>query len=641
MAATKGSDLLKSTPKRQHNDHTGIQLLCKEGREQMKKEDVGGALKTFKKAFLLSCKHSSERMQKTCLFNLGAAYVCVGKPKKALKCFIKCRIYDKEHEDGDLYFNIAAAYDNMQEYGKAVKFYEKAINEYNSKEIVNIADALIKLGYCFANTGELSSAAHSFRLAGHSYLKTERLEDAAMAMREATKYMINSQAFSKAEVLQTLNFCVQSFKGVSDKKLLGTLYNHVGLHYAEMKCFSQAEKCFTESLNLCSGNQFSIRRIAVLLQNLGAVDNALYQYEKSLRSHAEAADMYGSLGERNAQGQCLCNLAFAYSQLKNYDLAEFYYLQALQAFVDADDPMRQCHVCEGLGATYFCLGNLDQAISYYKKALTMSGQSKGTTDAIRERILGKLTDVIEHKVSHQHTATTKESASMRRLNKSPSNHAIDDYGKSVASQHLEPCLNSGITSYDSSDDEPLLQRSFRRDRGHEAVLKVKQPNANEQNASGIESTRQNGTQRNVSESKSNSIPAEDEDRSKYRRVNPLNQFRSAEINNNYTSEKEEEMKNQVQGNISPSRRTDTREEQKTRSQSKKKLSGQEESDEDDSDLEELRQVEDYDLENELQEKDYMVFTSEDDHDLDESSEGEDEPEEETQAKKHSKVCTVL
>lgn len=76
---------------------------------------------------------------------------------------------------------------------------------------------------------------------------------------------------------------------------LGTLYNHIGLHYAELKCFSEAEKCFTESLNLCSGKQFSIRKMAVLLQNLGAVDNALYHYEKSLRSHAEAADMYGKV----------------------------------------------------------------------------------------------------------------------------------------------------------------------------------------------------------------------------------------------------------------------------------------------------------------------------------------------------------
>ncbi|XP_056425249.1 tetratricopeptide repeat protein 24-like [Hyla sarda] len=421
-----------------------MQSLCKNGSDLLNQDDVSGALRTFKKAFILSCKIPDEKIQKACLFNLGASYICVGKPKKALKCLIKSRISGTEERDGDLFFNIGAAYDEMKEYGKAVIFYERAISKYGFDELKSIADALIKLGYCFAMIGDLSSAAHSFRLASHSYLKSHKVEDAVMAMRETAKYMINSQAFEQTEVLQTLNSCVESLKAVSDNQLLVTLYNHVGLHYAELKCFSQAEKCFTASLNLCNGKQFSIRKMAVLLQNLGAVDNALYQYEKSLRSHAEAADMYGSLGERSAQGQCLSNLAYAYSQLNNYEMADFYYQQAQQAFVDAGDLLRQCLVSEGLGATYFCLGNLNQAIHYYKQALTLSGKSKETSDIIRERILGKLTDTIEYKITHQHPAVLTESDSRPRPDLSPSN-CVNDACKSVTSQYQESWSNSTKT----------------------------------------------------------------------------------------------------------------------------------------------------------------------------------------------------
>ncbi|XP_044139226.1 tetratricopeptide repeat protein 24-like isoform X2 [Bufo gargarizans] len=403
-----------SQSKQQNTVQSKILSLCKDGGELLNRDDITGALTAFKKAFILSCKLPEEKIQKACLFNLGATYICVGKPKKALKCLIKSKISGMEERDGDLFFNIGAAYDEMKEYGKAVKFYERAINEYGYDELKSIADALIKLGYCFVMTGNLSSAAHSFRLAGQSYLRNQKFDDAAMAMREAAKYMINSQAFSQTEVLQTLDSCVGSLKGVSDQQLLGTLYNHVGLHYAELKYFSQAEKCFTASLNLCNGKQFSIRKMAVLLQNLGAVDNALYQYEKSLRSHAEAVDMYGSLGDRSAQGQCLSNLAFAYSQLKNYDLAEFYYQQAYQAFVDAGDLLRQSIVSEGLGATYFCLGNLDQAIHHYKQALALSGKSKETSDVMRERLVEKLTDTIEYKISHQQSAFLTDSVSRTR-----------------------------------------------------------------------------------------------------------------------------------------------------------------------------------------------------------------------------------
>ncbi|OCT89544.1 hypothetical protein XELAEV_18018166mg, partial [Xenopus laevis] len=313
-----------------------IHSLCKVATESFKNDDIQTALGKFKKAYMLSCKVPDKKIQKVCLFNLGAAYICVGKPKKALKCLLKSTT-DSGAEDrtGDLFFNLAVAYDEMKEHGKAVKFYEKAINEYGLSEINNISDALIKLGYCFVSLGNLPSAAHSFRLAGHSYQKIDYMEDTAMAMREAANYMIKSKTFSKTEILQTLDSCLVWCKRLSDKQLLGMLYNHLGLHYAETDCFSQARKCFYESMNLCRGTQFSVRKMAVLLQNLGAVDNALNQYEKSLRCHAEAADMYGTLGERNAQGQCLCNLAFAYSQLRNYKMAEFYYQQAMNAFVDA------------------------------------------------------------------------------------------------------------------------------------------------------------------------------------------------------------------------------------------------------------------------------------------------------------------
>ncbi|KAG8575842.1 hypothetical protein GDO81_009684 [Engystomops pustulosus] len=350
--------------KEQNTAQSKILSLCKDGSELLNQDDINGALKTFKKAFILSCNIPEGKLQKACLFNLGAAYICVGKPKKALKCLVKSRINGMEERDGDLYFNIGAAYDEMKEYGKAVRFYERAINEYGYEELKSIADALIKLGYCFVMIGDLSSAAHSFRLAGHSYMKNEKPEDAAMAMREAAKYMIDSQAFSQAEVLQTLNSCVESLKTISDEHLLG------------------------------------------------------------------------SLGDRSPQGQCLSNLAFAYSQLKNYDLAEFYYQQAHQAFVDAGDILRQCLVSEGLGATYFCLGNLDQAISHYKQALTLSGKSKETSNVIRERILEKLTDTIEYKVTHDRPAISTEKASRTRPDLSPSN-CVNDACKSVTSQYHE------------------------------------------------------------------------------------------------------------------------------------------------------------------------------------------------------------
>uniref|UniRef100_H3APS9 Uncharacterized protein n=1 Tax=Latimeria chalumnae TaxID=7897 RepID=H3APS9_LATCH len=382
-----------------------IQKLTKAGSQALHHNDANQALCIFKRAYLHSLNLSEQQVQNACLFNLGAAYIAVGKAKKGLKCLVRTKLKGSQERDADLYFNIATAYDTMNEYCNSVKFYEKAISQYKKHEVGSIADAQIKLGYCFTNTGEPSSAAHAFREAGLLYQNAQKVNDAAMALREATKYMLQSDTFSKSDVLQVLSECLQLCKEITDPTLQGKLYNDVGLHYAELKCFSQAEQCFIEAMNLCSGGNFSIKKRAVQLQNLGAVNNALNQYEKSLRYHTEAADMYGALKERKAQGGCLCNLAYAYSQLKNYNMALFYYEQALCAFIEEGDLHGQWQVCEGLGATQFCLGNIDQAISFYKQALAVFGRSKDISDTLRKRIEDKLTDAIEYKVRHQPPAS--------------------------------------------------------------------------------------------------------------------------------------------------------------------------------------------------------------------------------------------
>ncbi|XP_042709803.2 tetratricopeptide repeat protein 24-like isoform X4 [Chrysemys picta bellii] len=339
-----------------------ILKLSKAGTTSLKNNEAAQALSMFKKAYILADGVPETQSQKMCLFNLGAAYIAMGKPKKGLKCLLKCKSKGSVEKDGDFYFNIAAAYEEMKEYSKAVKFYQRAISEYIPSETQSISDALIKLGYCSVNVGDLPSAARSFKLASHSYQKTEKTEDAAMAMREAVSYMIRSQKFSKAEVLKTLAECAQLCSGITNQDLLG------------------------------------------------------------------------ALRERNAQGQSLCNLAYAYSQLKNYDMAEYYYQEALNAFVDVGDLYGQQQVCEGLGATSFCLGDVDQAISYYKQALTLFGKSKETSDLSRERVLGKLRDAVKYQTSHQCPVSCRDSFSNTIAAQSSPKVARDDHGSVISEQ---------------------------------------------------------------------------------------------------------------------------------------------------------------------------------------------------------------
>lgn len=70
----------------------------------------------------------------------------------------------------------------------------------------------------------------------------------------------------------------------------GKLYNAVGLSFSQLKLFHEAAECYELALPLVRSNP---RRLAVVMQNLGAVHNSLAQYRKALEYHREAAALHG------------------------------------------------------------------------------------------------------------------------------------------------------------------------------------------------------------------------------------------------------------------------------------------------------------------------------------------------------------
>ncbi|XP_029819968.1 tetratricopeptide repeat protein 24, partial [Manacus vitellinus] len=357
------------------------------------------AVGCFRKALLLSRDMVSTQLHKACAFNLGAAYVETGKPRKALKFLLQSQPLERENGEhsGDLYFNVGAAQEGLQDFPKAC--FGKATGHNDVSQAGGRAGTHMQMGCCYLGMREPARAARCFLDAAQTYTAAESPEAAAVALSRASGSMLQSRRFRAAEIAGVLAQCHSLCETIPDPALRGKLYNDIGLGYSQLHIFSLAVESFERALGLCGGELERDRhREAALLQNLGAAHNALCSFGTALGWHQRAAALHGTLGKRRAQGQCLGNLAYAWSRLGNHEAAAENYLHALQAFRDSGDVQGQWQACEGLGTACFHLGDPQKAIGHYQEALTLLSHCQDTPRAARERVVHKLTDAIQHRL---------------------------------------------------------------------------------------------------------------------------------------------------------------------------------------------------------------------------------------------------
>ncbi|NXS69550.1 TTC24 protein, partial [Pandion haliaetus] len=347
-----------------------IEGLMRAGCRALALGNAREAVGCFRKALLLSGGMASPQLRRACAFNLGAAYVETGKPKKGLEFLLQSQPLEGESGEhmGDLYFNIRAAHEGLRDFPKALERFGKAIGHDHVAQAGSRAGTCVQMGCCYLGMQEPARAARCFLDAARTYAAASSPEAAAVALSRASSSMLQSRRFKAAEIVGVLTQCRSLCESIPDPALRGKLYNDIGLGYSQLCIFSLAAESFEQALALCRGEP-DRHREAVLLQNLGAAHNALRSFGTALGWHRRAAALHSALGNQRAQGQCFGNLAYACSRLGNHEAAAENYLHALQAFQDSGDVQGQWQACEGLGVASFHLGDPQKAIGHYKEAL--------------------------------------------------------------------------------------------------------------------------------------------------------------------------------------------------------------------------------------------------------------------------------
>ncbi|XP_026855862.2 tetratricopeptide repeat protein 24 [Electrophorus electricus] len=390
-----------------------IENLTACGQSALHQGDYSEALDYFKKAFKAAVKLNKTKVQRVCAVNLGAAYVEAGKPEKGLHFLSRAEPGEKGERMADLQFNLAAAHEALEDHGRAVRHYLQAAQLYRSQgDGGSEGDTCVRLAHCHLCRKELGEAVESYLRAAESYKVAGKTTSAAVALKDAGGCMLQCDSFTANDIISVLTECLELSGSIAEQETLGKLYNAVGLSFSQLKLFAEAMECYEAALPLFHSTP---RRLAVVLQNLGAAHNGLAQYQQALQYHREAAALHGSLGSRRAQGRCFCNLGFALSELGELEEAGESYLHAQQAFKDTDDSSGLWQACDGLGSIRIRKRDPEKAILYYKQALALLSKCKDVSSSVQERLVNSLSEALQLKLTMQQRAPIQRGPPARRL----------------------------------------------------------------------------------------------------------------------------------------------------------------------------------------------------------------------------------
>ena len=162
--------------------------------------------------------------KRSCAFNLGAVFIALGHPNKAIKLLQQALPPPNKRDgksNGDLFYNFALAYEALSNHEEAAKYYELALEEYQSEgdNVTIEGEVSSRTGQCHMRSNQWLHASRSFGIAAKAYGRVNNIvEEASCRCRQASSLYQGQRA---ADASSTADHCMILCQKITHGKTLG------------------------------------------------------------------------------------------------------------------------------------------------------------------------------------------------------------------------------------------------------------------------------------------------------------------------------------------------------------------------------------------------------------------------------------
>lgn len=169
------------------------------------------------------------------------------------------------------------------------------------------------------------------------------------------------------DVIRIYQNALLNAENIPTKYLIHIYYNYA-LAYYRLKMYSVSLELISDLLKYSMTKDYDLWRKTYILEGVCYLE--MGEYESALSSYTKALQVITFTGYSDLKYLIYANIAEVYTKLKDENRAQQYIDGILKDIDKLDkDGERYCKICYALAAVYEALGNLEDAVNYYKSSL--------------------------------------------------------------------------------------------------------------------------------------------------------------------------------------------------------------------------------------------------------------------------------